>query len=128
MPRKTDEELRIARERRKQTAFERLGTDNPRCFVCGESDWRCIEPHHLAGRKNDDLTTNTCPNCHRRLSDDQKDHPKQDEPPKDPLEAIGYFLLGLADFFAILIEKLREFGHALIDRARATPMAEAIPS
>ena len=31
------------RERRKQRCLERIGTDNPLCPDCGETDWRCFE-------------------------------------------------------------------------------------
>jgi hypothetical protein len=39
---------------RQQTALDRLGTNTPRCVECGETDWRCLEAHHLAGRAYDD--------------------------------------------------------------------------
>lgn len=128
MPRKSDKEIQIARESRRQTRLERLKTNNPQCVICGETDLRCMEDHHIAGRKNDEQTIATCRNCHRKLSDDQRDHPKQVEPPKDALEAIGYFLLGLADLFAQLIEKLRDFGHELIDRARSVASPHVVTS
>lgn len=126
MTRKSDKDIQIARERRRQARLERFNTNNPQCVICGETDPRCMEDHHLAGRKNDEQTVNTCRNCHRKLSDDQRDHPKQVEPPKDALEAIGYFLLGLADLFALLIEKLRDFGHELIDRARSVASSQVV--
>jgi hypothetical protein len=124
MPKKSDEESRLAYERRKQSALERLGTNNPRCICCNEDSWECLELHHMGGKKNSEFTVIICRNCHRKLSNLQKAHPKQDYPPKDLLEAVGFFLLGLADFLVLLIEKLREFGQALIDRARAAPTAE----
>jgi hypothetical protein len=128
MPKKSDDETKLAYERRKQAALERLGTNNPRCICCGEDHWECLELHHMGGKNNSEFTVIICRNCHRKLSNLQKDHPKQDQPPKDLLEAIGIFLLGLADFFLLLIDKLKEFGHALIDRARAVPTTEGVPS
>ena len=111
----------IARETRKQRRLEILGTNTPRCGTCGESRWQCIEEHHPPGRKQDPETTVLeCRNCHRVLSDDQRDHP-QATPRADPmLELIGHFLLGLADMLRIIIEKLYEFGRALIERASVT--------
>ena len=51
------------------------------------------------------------------LSDLQKDHPPVD-PNADPMLAvIGHFLLGLVDMLRIIVEKLQEFGAALIVRA-----------
>jgi len=55
-------------------------------------------------------TSVECRNCHRKLSDSQKDHPpKIGETPSLP-ERVGHFLLGLADFFLLLAEQLRQFG------------------
>lgn len=119
---------KLAAERRKHSALERLGTNNPKCIYCDECDWRCLELHHIAGKKNDLITVIVCRNCHRKLSDRQKDHPPQTEAPKDALEAIGRFLLGLADLFILLIEKLRDFGNELIERAKSTASAQAVPS
>lgn len=121
----TDKEL--AREIRKQRRLEKLGTNHPRCGTCGESRWQCIEQHHLAGRENDpDTTVLECRNCHRVLSDDQIDHPASD-PAADPmLQSIGHFLLGLADLLKLVVEKLTEFGLALIERA--TPAEAAARS
>lgn len=114
-------EREIRKEQRKQAAIERLGSANP-CARCGEADPRCLELHHLAGQKFDEMCVPVCRNCHKKLSDLQRDHPhalskrKADKP--DLLETIGHFLLGLADFLALLVEKLREFGHNLIDLAK----------
>lgn len=65
--------IELAREARRQNRLERFGTHAPRCGVCGEPDDRCLEAHHVAGRKHDDLTVLICRNCHRKVSDDQKD-------------------------------------------------------
>jgi hypothetical protein len=110
-------DLEKNQERRKQRALERLGANNPSCVLCGESDWHCLELHHIAAKPYDGSLAIVCRNCHRKLSDMQKDHPQQSNTPPDPLERIGHVLLGLADLFAILVEKLREFGKDLISRA-----------
>lgn len=110
----------IARESRKQRRLEQLGTNEPRCGTCGEADWRCLELHHVADHARDDLTVISCRNCHRKRSDEQKDHPLS-APDNDPLlDRIGHFLLGLADMLRALIDKLYAFGLALIERARLT--------
>jgi len=41
-------------------------------------------------------------------------------------ETIGYYLLGLADFFRMLVERLTEFGKWLIENARALPAAGSV--
>ena len=112
-----------AKEARKQKRHEKLGSNHPVCTICGEDSWECLEQHHIAGQAySDDLCT-VCRNCHRKLSDDQKDHPKKIG--KEPItnERIGHMLLGLADFFVLLVEKLREFGHFLIQSAQAVKVS-----
>lgn len=104
-------------ERRRRQAHERLGTTTPRCGECGEADWRCLEAHHVAGRRFDEATVILCRNCHRKASDAQKDHPEAVADDPSWLERIGHFLLGLADLLALAVEKLKLFGQELIDRA-----------
>ena len=116
----TQEEL--ARERRKQRRLEALGTNDPRCGTCGESRWQCIEEHHPSDHGREATTVLECRNCHRVLSDDQKDHPAFNANNEPMLDAIGHFLLGLADMLRMVIQKLYEFGKALI--ARAAPVVE----
>lgn len=106
------------KEVRKQKRLETLGSNHPVCIECGENDWRCLEQHHIAGRAYDETVCNICYNCHRKLSDDQKDHPKQAGTPAKA-EIIGRFLIGLADFLVLLVIKLKEFGHYLIQSAQA---------
>jgi hypothetical protein len=104
-------------ERRKQERLHKLGTNDPHCSCCSESDWRAIQQHHMAGEKHDDLTINICANDHLRLTDSQNDHPKTKPNADELLAKIGNFLLGLADLFELIFERLREFGEALIARA-----------
>lgn len=104
----------VNQDRRRQAALERLGTNDPRCIFCGEDDPHCMEAHHLAGKAYDDFTAPHCRNCHRKQSNRQHDHPKKSAGEPTFEEIVGRFLLGLADFFELLIEKLREFGEALI--------------
>jgi len=107
----------LARETRKQRRLEMLGTNDPRCANCGDTRWQCIELHHVADYDRDDTTVCICRNCHRVLSDDQKDHQAFD-PNADPtLDMIGHFLLGLADMLRRIIDKLYAFGLLLIERA-----------
>ena len=107
------------KEIRKQKRLETLGENNPVCITCGENNPHCLELHHIAGRAYDDDTMPLCRNCHRKLSDDQKDHPKPIGKPVTTPECIGHMLLGLADFFLLLIEKLKEFGQFLIQSAHS---------
>ena len=105
-------------ETRKQQRLERLGTNNPKCPGCGETDWRCFEVHHIAGRKFDPSKTPLCSKCHAKASDMQKDQPEQVADPPHPYEGVGQFLHGLANLLELAVEKLREFGNYLIEEAR----------
>jgi hypothetical protein len=104
-------------ERRKQSRLHKVGTNTPHCAICGNSDWRVIEEHHPDSRKRDKLVVLLCANHHRIVTDDQKDHPPGLDGCDPFLLSVGNFLLGLADMFAIIIERLYEFGEALISRA-----------
>ncbi len=107
-------------EKRRQQALQRLGCNDPRCVYCGESHPPCLEKHHIAGRAYHDATVIVCRNCHRKLSEKQKDHPEQVADPPSLHERAGQLLLTLADFFESLIDVLRQFGRELIAFARGT--------
>ena len=107
-----------AKEARKQKRLEVLGSNHPVCVFCGEDDWRCLEQHHIAGKAYGDDVCNICRNCHRKLSDDQKDHPKKMATEPSNNESTGHQLLGLADHFALLDKSLRKHGHFLIQDAK----------
>lgn len=108
----------IAKERRKQDRLEKLGTQKPACSQCGETDDRCLEAHHIAGRAYSEDTVILCRNCHRKVSDDQKDHPKGSAMPVHPLEIAGRILMGLADLLALAATKLKEIGAYVIECAQ----------
>jgi len=99
---------KLNRERRRQRALERLGTNTPRCAVCGYDDPLALELHHIAGRAYGDELVPVCRNHHRPLSDMQKDHPLAVTTPPSDRECIGHFLLGLADLFELLVKHIRE--------------------
>ena len=108
-------------EDRRQQRLRRLGTQNPRCATCGEPDSRTLELHHIAGRKNGDDLSVVCRNCHRKLSDNQLDRASSAfTKPISQLDAIGNFLLGLADLLLLAVDKLRECGAWLIEQAKRT--------
>jgi len=110
------EKIELAREVRKQRRLEKLKTDHPRCGTCGERDDRSLELHHVVDYGRDCATVIICRNCHRKVSDDQRDHPPFDPSADVLLDRIGHFLLGLADLLRIIIERLYAFGTALIAR------------
>lgn len=111
-------------ERRKQARLETLGTNQPLCGGCGESDWRTFEEHHLAGRKNDPRTVPLCASDHRRVTDMQKDHPVVLEGADPLLATAGELMLNLADILTVVIDKLLDYGATLIARASSAETIE----
>lgn len=108
----------LDKEDRREQYYRRLSTHEPRCVICGETDSRCLEKHHLAGEKYGDDLVIVCRNCHRKLSDEQLDHAPGVQPNPERKEAvIGHFLHGLCDFLLMIINRLREFADRLIDEA-----------
>jgi hypothetical protein len=112
MTKRTDE------EDRKQQRLRRLGTRNPCCPGCGETHSAVFEHHHIAGHEYSEDVARLCLNCHRKLSDKQRDHvPPGSREPTGPLAGIGHYLQGLADLLAMIVEALRKFGAWLMGQA-----------
>jgi hypothetical protein len=106
-------------EDRKQQRLRRLGTQNPSCAACGESEPAVLELHHIAGQEHHDDVAIVCANDHRKLSDKQRDHgSRESTQPKSDFASMGHYLLGLADLLAMVVETLRKFGAQLIARSK----------
>jgi hypothetical protein len=110
-----------AREKRKQRRLEKLGSNDPICCLCGIDDWRVLEIHHVADCDAESVTVVICANCHKIVTDAQRDHPPHGEVADPFLERVGRFLLGLAELLKVAVETLFAFGKALIERARQAP-------
>ena len=119
-----DEQREIAREKRRRKHLERLGFEKPKCLLCEESDPRCLQLDHIAGRAHSEDLAILCANHHAIRTDLQKDHPPKAADPKDSCEVIGRFLEGLADFLELIVTRLREYGPMLIAMATAAVVAE----
>jgi hypothetical protein len=117
----TEEEAKY--EARKQRSFDRLGSNEPRCGMCGEGNFECLERHHVAGRKHDETLVTLCRNCHRKISVRQDYVPSSNSKADPLLAAIGQFLIGLALLFRDIVQRLEEFGRALIARSNAECVA-----
>lgn len=109
----------LDREDREEQRLRKLKTRSPACLVCGESDSRCLELHHIAGRKHHEDTVILCRNCHRKLSDQQLDYAHLLNPAREgDLVMIASYLLGLRDLLAPVIETLPEFVDSLINQSK----------
>ena len=118
------------KERRRQVRLERLGSNNPQCLFCGEDDPSCLERHHLSGRAFGDDCVVICRNCHRKLSDKQKDHPKVLADTPSTIECFGRLLLGVADALELwkvppaLVDLIRQAGTQLIEYGQTSRPCE----
>jgi hypothetical protein len=98
--------------------FEKAGFPDPRCVVCGEVRiWR-LELDHIAGQKHDPTCSPLCANCHADRTFLQGLEPPGGENPTNVLEVIGRWLLGIAQWFELIVDMLWKFGEFLIGLAR----------
>lgn len=104
-------------EDRLEQRYRKLGTRNPACVCCGHNHPFALELHHIAGRLHHDDLAIVCRNCHRRLSDNQLDHPEDIQGQHPMLATIGHYLVALADLFRMIADRMVEFGKYLIDQA-----------
>ena len=113
-------------EERLRKALERLGTNDPKCAHCPETNPLALQRHHVAGKQYADATIIECASCHAKLSDAQYDHPHPiDDKPPTTFERVGHLLLGLADLLRLAASKLDELGRALIQYVADTAGAPA---
>jgi len=123
------QQRRNDRDRRREAAYERLGTRSPCCQHCGETDpaaltgqypditcYDClarqqgrspVENHHLPGKANSPVTGSMPGNGHRVLSDWQRDWPARTlrNPDQSPLLGIAATIRGLIDWFRLMIDR-----------------------
>jgi hypothetical protein len=91
---------------------------DPGCVVCGEQRiWR-LELDHVAGQNHDPTCSPLCGNCHADRTFLQGLEPPGGDNPKNVFEVIGRWLLGLAQYFELIVDKLWQFGEFLIELAR----------
>ena len=100
---------------RLERQYRRLGTRKPSCVVCGEGSPFCLELHHIAGCKHDDDLSIVCRNCHRKLSDSQKDH----EAELGDAPNTAFYLLGLSELLAQIAPRLKAISQSLSDCRQA---------
>lgn len=116
-----DFQRELFRAKRLNAAYRRLGTDRAMCVICAETNPHVLrhgEMDHIAGRKHDGTTIFLCRNCHAARSELQREEPKGGPDPRNPLEVIGRWLVGIAQYFELLMVTLRRFGEFLIGLAR----------
>jgi len=107
-----------AREADMRERFRHAGFPEPQCFACGESRiWR-LQLDHIAGQKHDPTRSPLCCNCHAERTFMQNLEPPGSENPQNVFEVIGRWLLGIAEWFELIGEKLYQFGEFLVGLAK----------
>ena len=101
-------------EKRKQQRLRKLGTSKPKCSICGESHWECLELHHIGGQAYDQTLVILCRNCHRKVSIRQHGHPETASEREYEQTRLARLLLGLADLLALAVEKLRQIAREIL--------------
>jgi hypothetical protein len=108
----------LAREAAIRARFRRAGFPDPRCVICGnDCIWR-LELDHVAGQRHDETVRPLCRNCHADRTFLQNLEPPGGDNPKNVFEIIGRWLLGIAEWFELIVEKLYEYGEFLINLAK----------
>jgi len=98
--------------------FRKAGFPQPKCALCSESRIWCLELDHIAGQKHDQACWPLCCNCHAERSFLQSLEADGCDDPKNPLEVIGRWLLGITEWLELIIDKLYQYGNFLIDLAK----------
>lgn len=115
----------VKRARRIEMRRKHLGSANPYCFYCGESDAACLEKDHPVGREQDkDLTCVVCRNCHRKVElgrdvsnltkNGQHRIPGAERAPSD-------YVLRVADHLNEISESMRRQATSWEDRKKGVP-------
>jgi hypothetical protein len=102
------------RRRRERAAIRKFGIPNPACEICGETALCCLEWHEPGGRRFNKVRVILCRNCHRKLEDDRRDHPKPIWKSDEPIQSLAFSLYGEADILSRLAAKRREDAEMLL--------------
>lgn len=105
-------------ELRRESDYRRLRTRNPICQCCGYMNHpAALEFAHIAPRKFHDDGGVLCSNCHRELSDIEKDFSYAPQSENPQMETIGRYLLALAEWFRRIAETIAQFGEWLLEQS-----------
>jgi len=100
--------------RRKAEAVEQLGTEQPRCVYCGNTDPLVLRPrrivdHHIFGRDRDPHTDCACLNCHAVAHEHLQDAEVPMTQEKEPTKFARAIFRALAVHFELLAKACWRF-------------------
>ena len=112
-------------ESRREKDYKRLRTRNPICLACDYMKHpAAMELAHIAPRQFHDDGGVLCSNCHREMSDTEKDFSYAPQSINPQMETIGRYLISLAEWFKRIAETLAAFGAWLLDQSEHVPPYE----
>lgn len=111
----------IRAARRVAEAIEQLGTEQPRCLYCGNSDPLLVRPrrvqdHHIFGEDRDELTVEACLNCHAVAHECLTDAEVPMTQEKEPTKFAGAIFRALAVHFELLAKACWRFAKRMEDQ------------
>ncbi len=100
--------------RRTAEALEQLGTEQPRCLYCGNTDPLLVRPrrtvnHHPFGDDRDLLTVPACLNCHAVAHEDLQDAEVPMTHEQEPTKFARAIFRALAVHFSLLAKACWRF-------------------
>jgi hypothetical protein len=100
--------------RRTVEAMEQLGTEQPRCIYCGNTDPLSVRPrrivnHHIFGEDRDTLTVPACLNCHAGVHEGLRDADVPMTQEKEPKRFASAIFRLLAVHFELLAKACWRF-------------------
>ncbi len=113
-----DLQRKLFREKRHRQKMKDIGMENPACVICGESDLDMLEGDHVAGRAYDDQVMSLCKNHHAKRTQLQREQPRAGHS-NSWLQQLGRWLLAMAEYFEMLVPRLRQFGEWIIRLAES---------
>lgn len=100
--------------RRKAEAVEKLGTEQVRCFYCGNTDPLVVRPrriadHHMFAKDRDPLKVPACLNCHAVAHEGLRDAEVPMTQEKEPSKFAQSIFRALAVHFELLAKACWRF-------------------
>ncbi len=113
---------------RREQDYKRLRTQTPICLTCGYSGSPAAMEysHHVPKGFHDDGGVQ-CSNCHREVSDIERDYSYEPQSANPQMETIGRYLIALAEWFERIANTIAGFGEWLLDFAQSSKAIEPEP-
>lgn len=113
---------------RREKDFRRLRTRTPICLSCGYcKSSSAMELAHIAPREFHDDGGVLCSNCHREVSDPEKDLSYAPQSANPQVETIGRYLIALSEWFLRIANTIAAFGEWLLNFAECSEAVEPEP-